>query len=206
MASGESQWITGELARQDVQRLRAESDLIVTGIGTVLADDCRLTLRGEALPLDTEAKARALAYPPARMVLDSQARIPSDARVLQGATTTVVTTQPSSLSDRVRVCRLPADEAGRVDFAAWISLLGEERYNEILVEAGLTLSGALVQAGWVDRLIIYQAPTLLGDGARGMTGLMLDQLSDAISLHFKEVTRLGPDLRIIATPTSRRAV
>jgi diaminohydroxyphosphoribosylaminopyrimidine deaminase/5-amino-6-(5-phosphoribosylamino)uracil reductase len=206
MASGESQWITGELARQDVQRLRAESDLIVTGIGTVLADDCRLTLRGEALPLDTEAKARALAYPPARMVLDSQARIPSDARVLQGATTTVVTTQPSSLSDRVRVCRLSADDAGRVDFAAWISLLGEERYNEILVEAGLTLSGALVQAGWVDRLIIYQAPTLLGDGARGMTGLMLDHLSDAISLHFKEVTRLGPDLRIIATPTSRRAV
>ncbi|MDA0650462.1 MAG: dihydrofolate reductase family protein, partial [Proteobacteria bacterium] len=69
-----------------------------------------------------------------------------------------------------------------------------------------TLSGALVKAGWVDRLIIYQAPTLLGDGARGMTGLMLDQLSDAISLHFKEVTRLGPDLRIIATPTSRSAV
>lgn len=206
MASGESQWITGELARQDVQRLRAESDLVVTGISTVLADDCRLTLRADALPLDAEAKERALAHPPVRMVLDSQARIPLGAQVLQGTKTTVVTTQPASLGDAVHECQLPSDAAGRVDLTAWISLLGEARYNEILVEAGPTLSGSLLRAGWVDRLVVYQAPTLLGNTARGMTGITLDQLADAISLSFTEVTRLGPDLRIMATPNRRRAV
>jgi diaminohydroxyphosphoribosylaminopyrimidine deaminase/5-amino-6-(5-phosphoribosylamino)uracil reductase len=85
MASGESQWITGEPARRDVQLLRAQSDLIVTGVGTVLADDCRLTLRADELPLDGEAKERALAHPPARMVLDLEGRTPADARILAGA-------------------------------------------------------------------------------------------------------------------------
>ena len=113
MASGESQWITGEDARADVQRLRAEADLIVTGVGTVLADDCRLTLRAEELPLDGEDKERALAHPPARMVLDSKGRTPADARILAGGETTVITTEnialgESSQSRRAgRGCRRP---------------------------------------------------------------------------------------------------
>ena len=114
---------------------------------------------------------------------------------------------PEELVHKIdRAIQEESDAAGRVELTAWISLLGEARYNEILVEAGPTLSGSLLRAGWVDRLVVYQAPTLMGNTARGMTGITLDQLADAISLSFTEVTRLGPDLRIMATPNRRRAV
>ena len=166
MPSGESQWITGEDARADVQRLRAESDLMVTGVGTVLADDCRLTLRADELPLDGEDKERALAHPPARMVLDSKGRTPADARILAGGETTVITTENIALGESGKAVVLAADAEGRIDVSAWVQYLGEQAFNEIMVEAGPTLSGALLKGGWVDRLIIYQAPKLLGDDAR----------------------------------------
>ena len=203
MASGESQWITGELARQDVQRLRAESDLIVTGVGTVLADDCRLTLRSDALPLADEDKARALAHPPARMVLDSRGRTPPDAQVLQGEPAILVVVQSSGDAPTASVHQLPANPEGRIDLAEWIAFLRAQSYNEILVEAGPTLSGALVREGWVDRLVLYQAPKLLGDSARPLATMALDTLGDAVELAFTEVTRMGSDLRIIAAPQRR---
>ena len=203
MASGESQWITGPSARQDVQRLRAEADVIVTGIGTVIADDCRLTLRADALPLSEADKARALAHAPARMVLDSRARTPLTARILEGESTTIVTTvttQPGDLGAETEVCQLPADAEGRVALTAWVDLLRERAYNEILVEAGPTLAGAMLKEGWVDRLLVYQAPKLLGDAARPMAIMTADALAEAIELNITEVTRLDTDLRIIATP------
>ena len=203
MASGESQWITGELARQDVQRLRAESDLIVTGVGTVLADDCRLTLRSDALPLADEDKVRALAHPPARMVLDSRGRTPPDAQVLQGEPAILVVVQSSGDAPTASVHQLPANPEGRIDLAEWIAFLRAQSYNEILVEAGPTLSGALVREGWVDRLVLYQAPKLLGDSARPLATMALDTLGDAVELAFTEVTRMGSDLRIIAAPQRR---
>ena len=204
MASGESQWITGEAAREDVQRLRAESDLMVTGVGTVLADDCRLTLRSDELPLTSDEKARALAHPPARMVLDSKGRTPPDARILKGGDATVMITENAKLGDTVQSVALPADAEGRVDIGSWVQYLGEQAFNEILIEAGPTLSGALIQGGWVDRLIIYQAPTFLGNGARPMAVMSLDTLADAPGFQITEVTRLGKDLRIMATPESAR--
>ena len=203
MASGESQWITGELARQDVQRLRAESDLIVTGVGTVLADDCRLTLRSDALPLSDDDKARALAHPPARMVLDSRGRTPSDAQVLQGEPAILVVAQSSGDASTTSVHPLPANPEGRIDLAEWIAFLRTQTFNEILVEAGPTLSGALIREGWVDRLVLYQAPKLLGDSARPLATMALDRLGDAVELAFTEVTRMGSDLRIIAAPLRR---
>jgi diaminohydroxyphosphoribosylaminopyrimidine deaminase/5-amino-6-(5-phosphoribosylamino)uracil reductase len=200
MASGESQWITGADARADVQRLRAEADLIVTGVGTVLADDCRLTLRPEELPLDGEDKERALAHPPARMVLDSKGRTPADARILAGGETTVITTENIALGESSQVVVLGADAEGRVDIGAWVKHLGEQSFNEITVEAGPTLSGALLSGGWVDRLIIYQAPKLLGDDARAMAAMNFPALADTPEFEINEVTRIGADLRIIAAP------
>lgn len=200
MASGESQWITGEDARADVQRLRAEADLIVTGVGTVLADDCRLTLRANELPLDGEDKDRALAHPPARMVLDSKGRTPAGARILEGGQTTVITTENIALDEAGQTVVLGADAEGRVDISAWAQYLGEQAFNEILVEAGATLSGALLKGGWVDRLIIYQAPKLLGDAARAMAAMNFPALADAPEFEINEVTRIGADLRIIAAP------
>ena len=200
MPSGESQWITGEDARADVQRLRAESDLMVTGVGTVLADDCRLTLRADELPLDGEDKERALAHPPARMVLDSKGRTPADARILAGGETTVITTENIALSEPSQVVVLGADARGRVDIGAWLQHLGEQSFNEIMVEAGPTLSGALLKGGWVDRLIIYQAPKLLGDDARAMAAMNFSALTEAPEFEINEVTRIGEDLRIIAAP------
>ena len=200
MPSGESQWITGEDARADVQRLRAEADLIVTGVGTVLADDCRLTLRADELPLDGEDKDRALAHPPARMVLDSKGRTPAGARILEGGQTIVVTTQHIALDKSGQTVVLGADAEGRVDISAWVQYFGEQAFNEILVEAGATLSGALLEGGWVDRLIIYQAPKLLGDAARAMAAMNFPALADAPEFEINEVTRIGADLRIIAAP------
>ena len=200
MPSGESQWITGEDARADVQRLRAESDLMVTGVGTVLTDDCRLTLRADELPLDGEDKDRALAHPPARMVLDSKGRTPADARILAGGETTVITTENIALSEPSQVVVLGADARGRVDIGAWLQHLGEQAFNEIMVEAGPTLSGALLKGGWVDRLIIYQAPKLLGDDARAMAAMNFSALTEAPEFEINEVTRIGEDLRIIAAP------
>ena len=200
MPSGESQWITGEDARADVQRLRAEADLIVTAVDTVLTDDCRLTLRANELPLDGEDKDRALAYPPARMVLDSKGRTPAGARILEGGQTTVITTESIALDEAGQTVVLGADAEGRVDISAWAQYLGEQAFNEILVEAGATLSGALLRGGWVDRLIIYQAPKLLGDAARAMAAMNFPALADAPEFEINEVTRIGADLRIIAAP------
>ena len=200
MASGESQWITGEDARADVQRLRAEADLIVTGVGTVLADDCRLTLRADELLLDSDAKGRALEHPPARMVLDSKGRTPAGARILEGGQTTVITTENIALDEAGQTVMLGADAEGRVDISAWAQYLGEQAFNEILVEAGATLSGALLRGGWVDRLIIYQAPKVLGEAARAMAAMTFPALADAPEFEINEVTRIGADLRIIAAP------
>ncbi|MGA1581021.1 MAG: bifunctional diaminohydroxyphosphoribosylaminopyrimidine deaminase/5-amino-6-(5-phosphoribosylamino)uracil reductase RibD [Luminiphilus sp.] len=196
MASGESQWITGAAARRDVQLWRAQSDAIVTGVETVIADDCRLTLRADDLSLEEGDKARALAHPPTRMVLDSRGRTPANAAVLQGAPTVVVTTGATDFSTSVQVA---SDPAGRIVLEDWIRVLGEAQYNEILVEAGPTLSGALIREGWVDRVLLYQAPKFLGAFARPIGAFEVEQLSAAPGFVFQDVTRIGEDLRIIAT-------
>ena len=95
---------------------------------------------------------------------------------------------------------LGANAKGRVDIGAWVQYLGEQAFNEILVEAGATLSGALLEGGWVDRLIIYQAPKLLGDEARAMAAMNPSALAEAPEFEINEVTRIGADLRIIAAP------
>ena len=198
MASGESQWITGVAARADVHQLRARSSAILTGIGTVLADDPALTAR---LADDMETNFRQ----PLRVVLDSRLRLPPTAQLLglPGATLVVTgvaaDTAPAHLvSDAVSVVTVPMG-SGRLDLAAVLQELGSREINEVHVEAGATLSGALLQAGLVDELVIYMAPHLMGDTARGLFALPgLDRMADRIQLAITDIRAVGQDWRITA--------
>jgi diaminohydroxyphosphoribosylaminopyrimidine deaminase/5-amino-6-(5-phosphoribosylamino)uracil reductase len=206
MASGESQWITGEDARRDVQRLRARSSAILTGVGTVLADDPSLNVRlgAEALGgADPEDWVRQ----PVRVILDSRLRTPPTARLLELPGTTVIlcvderrdhAADLEAAGARVQI--LPEDK-GRVGLRAALEFLAEQEINEVLVEAGPTLAGSVVQAGLVDELIIYMAPHLMGDSARGLFSLPgLRYMADRLVLEIRDLRRVGRDIRITAVP------
>jgi len=195
MASGESKWITSDAARADVQRLRASSAAILTGIGTVLADDPVLTVRMEGA-----------ARQPLRVVVDSQLRISPQARLLNepGGTLIVTTVQDDArgarlVRENVMVSVQPARQ-GSVDLTALMQMLAaEHEINEVLVEAGPTLNGALLNAGLIDEVIIYMAPHLMGDAARGLFHLPgLQQMSQRVALDIQDIRAVGCDWRITA--------
>ena len=200
LANGQSQWITGPAARVDVHRWRARSRAIMTGIGTVLADDPSLDARLE----DPEAAVQQ----PARVVLDSACRIPPEARLLSipGAVL-IFTNQAESKGEGELVARGATIErvggSSQCDLAQVLNRLGELEFNEVWVEAGAALNGALVREGLIDELIIYMAPQLLGSSATGMFAIdSLDSLEQRISLTYQDVRRVGDDLRIIAQPST----
>jgi diaminohydroxyphosphoribosylaminopyrimidine deaminase/5-amino-6-(5-phosphoribosylamino)uracil reductase len=193
LANGVSQWITGEAARQDVQHWRARSCAVLTGIGTVLADDPQLNVRG----IET-------ARQPLRAVVDSLLRMPPNARLLQQSGVMVYTATQDAQKiaalekSGARVVVLP-DANGQVDAAAVLRDLAAQGCNEVLVEAGSKLNGALLKAGLVDELVLYLAPQLLGDMARGMARLgELVSLDQRIELEWNDVRQVGKDLRIVA--------
>lgn len=199
-ATGESKWITGESARTDVQRLRAESGAILTGINTALADDPRLTVRVAEDHLH-----------PLRVVLDSHLRLPPAARMLQEPGQTLVLT---TLSDTAKhasltqagavVTQLP-QVSDRLDLPAVLHHLAATYHiNDLLVEAGPLLSGAMLYAGLADELVIYMAPMLLGDSARGLMHLQpgIEQLMQRIDLEIVEMRPVGHDWRITAKRTA----
>ena len=195
LASGESKWITGEPARADVQRLRARSAAILTGIGTVLADDPSLTVRD----LDINRQ-------PLRVVLDTQLQMSPQARMLSLSGTTLVISgahgadQAAALRPAgAEVLCLPGDR-GVVDLTALVRHLAVREVNELLVEAGATLSGALLKAGLVDELIVYLAPHLLGVSARGMFNITgIETMTDRIAIEIQDVRAVGKDWRITAS-------
>ncbi len=206
MASGQSQWITGAAARQDVQRLRAMSCAVVTGVGTVLADDCALTVRAGELGLPPEQAEEAAARQPLRVVLDSTLQTPIAARVLAaGGGATLLCHRagapvPAGLArDTVELVALAEGEQG-LDLAQLMAELSARQCNEILVESGPRLAGALLQAGLLDELIVYMAPALLGDRARPLLALPLDDMGDKVQLHIEDVRKVGQDWRFIARP------
>ena len=201
LASGESKWITGAAARQDVQHWRARSCVVLTGTGTVLADDPRLDVRG----VETSRQ-------PLRAVVDSQLRLPLQARLLQQPGLAVYT----ALDDGAKIAALEQAGArvrvlpganGNVDLAAVLRDLAALGGNEVLVEAGSRLNGALLAAGLVDELVLYYAPQFLGDAARGMAGLgELTDLAQRVGLAWRDLRQVGADLRIVARVKRERHV
>lgn len=196
LASGESKWITGEPARADVQRWRARSCALLTGSGTVLADDPRLTVR---LPDNADAIA------PLRVVLDRELRTPRAANVLDGSAPTVVfhAADMEPVDDRFARVELAALEMrdGRLDLCALLALLAEREINEIQVEAGPTLCGALFAQGLVDELLLYIAPILLGDAARPLLALPgLADMSERWNLAMVDQRAIGQDSRLLLRP------
>ena len=198
MASGESKWITASAARQDVQHLRAQSGAIVTGVGTVLADDPSMTVRIDGVKQQ-----------PLRVVVDTHLSMPPTAKMLSEPGKTVVMTCQEG--DGVEALEAAGAEvvslpfcATDVDLLAVLDQLGEMEINEVLVETGATLSGAFLQAGLIDELIIYVAPVLMGDNARGLFHLPgLEQMQDKIELDITDVRMLGQDIRLTAKVTRK---
>lgn len=194
MASGESQWITSEAARHDVHRQRARHHAVLTSAQTVLDDDPQLNCRLQPAPQRQ----------PQRMVLDARGRVPASAQVWRadGAERRLLTAahaDAATLHDMgVKVDLLPANEGG-FDLAAVMRHLAAEGINDILVECGPRLAGALLQAEVVDTLLLYLAPKLLGDSARPLAALPgLDRLEQHVALQWQDVRHLGPDLRLTA--------
>jgi diaminohydroxyphosphoribosylaminopyrimidine deaminase/5-amino-6-(5-phosphoribosylamino)uracil reductase len=190
--NGRSQWITSQAARDDGHWWRARACAILTGIGTVRDDDPQLTVRA----VDT-------ARQPQRIVVDSRLQINPQARVLTGGGTWVFAARhdldkEAALRERgVEVIVLPNAD-GKVDLPALMLELGRRQINELHIEAGSKLNGSLIREGCVDELLLYLAPSLLGD-ARGLCDLpALDALDGKQALHFHEVKQIGPDLRILA--------
>jgi diaminohydroxyphosphoribosylaminopyrimidine deaminase/5-amino-6-(5-phosphoribosylamino)uracil reductase len=196
--NGASQWITSEPARRDGHRLRARSCAVLTGIGTVLADNPELNVRYVETPRQ-----------PLRIILDSRLRIPLDSKVLREGQALIFTA--SADEEKITVLRgmgttviqLPGMD-GKVDLAKMMQTLASLEINELLVEAGARLNGALTQAGLVDDLVIYLAPYLIGDAARGMAQLPeLAFLREKRALIIHDVRSIGPDIRISACPGER---
>ncbi len=206
LANGASQWITGEPARLDVQHWRARSCAILTGIGSVLADDPQLNVRD----INTTRQ-------PLRVLLDSSLRIPLNARILNNSMlpsaagrgieaerklliyTAVSDAEKIEALEKVGalVCVLP-DGNGKVNLPGMLADLAQRGCNEVLLEAGSTLNGAMLRAGLVDELVLYLAPQLLGDTARGMAQLgKLTALDQRINLKWQDMRQIGDDLRLI---------
>lgn len=195
LRNGQSQWITGEAARADVQRWRARACAVLTGVGTVLADDPRMNVRG----IDTPRQ-------PLRVVLDSGLKTPPGARILQGGNTLIVCQQARSerleplLAAGAGVLELPGPE-GRPDLALLMEVLARRGVNELHVEAGATLNGVLLAGGWVDEWLAYIAPVVLGHQARGLFDLpVLTEMSARRAYTLHDLRQIGPDLRLLLRP------
>jgi len=197
MASGESRWITGPAARADVHRLRARSSAMLTGIGTVLADDPSLDARlGDDTPVQQ----------PLRVVLDSRLRLPATARMLSLPGRTIVCCAAGADPARAEALQAAGAEVielgaepGRVSPAAVLDFLGREQVNEVMVEAGVTLNGALLAEGLIDELVVYLAPHLMGDAARGLFHLPgLEHMRERIGLTITDIRAVGQDWRLTA--------
>ena len=197
LANGASRWVTGPAARQDAQRFRARSSVVLSGSGTVLADDPALNVR-------IEGASRQ----PLRAVLDSELRVPPQARMFDREGPALVFTASTDAARRaelerrgVRVETVARAPQGGLALEPVLRRLAEQAANEIWVEAGARLAGALLCARLVDELIVYLAPSLLGPTARALVELPeITQLEQRMRLQFTECKPIGPDLRLTAVP------
>lgn len=214
LANGESKWITSDEARADVQNWRARSCAILTGIGTVLADNPRMSVRARSNSpsiLTGEGwgegwRNGAAIRQPLKVIVDSDLRTPIDAQILQGGNVLIAFAKDAQLksaqllSAGAELLCIP-NEHGRVCLKTLLSHLTSQQINEVLVEGGEGLNGALLQAGLIDELIIYYAPKLMGSAAKGLFALPeITQMKQAIALQIIDLRQIGPDIRLRAKP------
>ena len=192
MASGESKWITGTAARADVQHWRAISAAVLTGIDTVLADDCLLNVRHLAGVDDTHSVVQ-----PKRIILDRQGRLPLSAQILQQPETVMVMGPYRAELAALGVLQLEPQPLATL----LAQLVQQHQIYDVLVEAGATLSTAFLQEGWVDEVISYVAPTLLGRSARTMFNAEFEQMAEQLRFKLYDVTQLGDDVRLRLIPS-----
>ena len=192
MASGESKWITGTAARADVQHWRAISAAVLTGIDTLLADDCLLNVRHLAGVDDTHSVVQ-----PKRIILDRQGRLPLSAQILQQPETVMVMGPYRAELAALGVIQLAVQPLATL----LAQLVQQHQIYDVLVEAGATLSTAFLQEGWVDEVISYVAPTLLGRSARTMFNAEFEQMAEQLRFKLYDVTQLGDDVRLRLIPS-----
>ncbi|WP_445361094.1 bifunctional diaminohydroxyphosphoribosylaminopyrimidine deaminase/5-amino-6-(5-phosphoribosylamino)uracil reductase RibD [Microbulbifer sp. EKSA005] len=212
MASGESKWVSGPAARADVQRLRARSCAVITGVETVRFDNPNLNVRADEMALEMLAAERAAEVQPLRVIVDSQLRTPARAFILQGdAPTLVCTTERAEAERRERIEKtgaevvvLPHDKEGRVDLLALLKELARRQCNEVLVESGATLSGEFLYRGHVDEIIVYMAPKLLGSTGRPLFELPIERMGSMLPITITDMRAVGHDWRITATTDIER--
>ena len=192
MASGESQWITGAAARRDVQYWRARSCAVLTGIGTLLADDPRLSVREPAFAVDGRVRQ------PLRVVADSSLRTPAGAHLFAEAGPVLIAHAGNGGLLHPRADCVKCGD-GRVDLRELLGVLAERSCNEVLIEAGATLAGALIEEELWDEMILYLAPKFLGASARPLIGRAMQRLQDAVTGRIDECVQVGEDLRLRLT-------
>lgn len=210
MANGESKWITSSAARQDVQTFRAQASAILTTSKTVLADNPSMNVRWSELTPAVQASigGEELLRQPIRVVLDRHRQVNDDQTlftVAEAQTWRVVTQPGEDPSCWAKTLAVPEHQEN-IDLVALMMVLGKQEVNIVWVEAGASLAGQLLQAGVVDELILYMAPTLLGTDARGLCVLPgLEHLAQALRFEIQDIQQVGPDIRIILQPTSASA-
>ena len=189
LSDGKSQWITGEPARRDGHRWRARACAVLTGIGTVKADNPRLTVREVETPRQ-----------PLRVIVDSRIETPPQARILEGGGVLMFSGKSGTAPRGAELVTLP-NPSEKVDLPRMLEELGRRGVNELHVEAGLRLNGSLVREGCVDEFLVYLNPSFLGDAAEGMFDLpAFESLERRVALKILSLERLGTDLRILARP------
>ncbi len=185
--AGHSQWLTGPEARKDGHRWRARACAILTGIGTVKADDPRLTVRGVATPRQ-----------PLRVIVDSRLEISEKAKILSEGSVLIFSAVENRRNLQAEVISLP-NKLNKVELPAMLEELARRGVNELHVEAGFRLNGSMLREGCVDEFLIYLNPSLLGDTAQGMVDLpALDGLDERPKLRLQSLDRIGDDIRILA--------
>ncbi|MDX5152444.1 MAG: bifunctional diaminohydroxyphosphoribosylaminopyrimidine deaminase/5-amino-6-(5-phosphoribosylamino)uracil reductase RibD [Acidiferrobacterales bacterium] len=194
MANGESKWITGDAARADVQKLRARSSAIVTGAGTILADNPLLTVRTEEVIKQ-----------PLRVIVDTNLSTPANSKIFSTEGEVLVVT----VSEDEEAARMLVDAGAEViqlssaahgvDLLELMQYLAENECNEVMIEAGATLAGSAVASGIVNELVVYIAPHLMGADSKGMFALPgLQEMEERVGLQFQDIRMVGNDLRITA--------
>jgi diaminohydroxyphosphoribosylaminopyrimidine deaminase/5-amino-6-(5-phosphoribosylamino)uracil reductase len=205
MKNGDSHWITGKQARCDVQYWRARSHAVLTGIETVLLDDCRMTVRVNELPKKYKKLPNDFAhYQPMRVILDTQLKIPLGAKILSSVGRSVIMTASNDThkiqqlqKQGVEVVQIPKKEE-KLDLQLILKWLGDEQINELLVEAGATIAGAFMQQKLVNQLILYTAPVIMGSNARPLFEINIEEMNKRLHINNFTIKQMGKDWRLMA--------